>query len=77
MQFRSGLIETLMTYRADKLKSAEKGVKMAKRTLKMKVKVTHFQYMLKVKSDAYLGSGLVESLRTYCANELKVPKNIK
>ena len=39
----SGLVESLMSYRANGLKSAENGVKTGQMTLKMKVKVTHFQ----------------------------------
>ena len=39
----SGLVESLMSYRANGLKSAENGVKSGQMTLKMKVKVTHFQ----------------------------------
>ena len=41
-----------MTYRANRLKSAENGVKTGQMALKIKVKVTHFQSVLKAMLDA-------------------------
>ena len=48
----SDLVESLMTYRANRLKSAENGVKTGQMALKIKVKVTHFQSVLKAMLDA-------------------------
>ena len=47
-------------------------------TLTIKVKVIHFRYVLKTMIYTYLlqiGSGLIESLMSYRANELKIAVN--
>ena len=70
-----------MIYRSYELKRAENGVTKkidAQMTLKMKVKVTHLQYVLKAMLDEHwvqIRSGLVESLMAYRANELKIDEN--
>ena len=67
LQIWSGLVESLMIYRANESQSAENRVKTVQMTLKMKVKVAHSQQVLKAMLGVYLvwiWSGLVESLMT-------------
>ena len=50
----SDLVESLRSNRANGLKSDENGVKTGQMTLKIKIKVTHSQWVLQAMLGAYL-----------------------